>query len=90
MKSTIDAAGRVVIPKTLRERAGLTAGAEVDFRFVDGAVEISVAGHTTEWEEVGRVRYPVLHEAGLTTPEIEALVSEARSDRLEVLGHVGH
>lgn len=29
MKTTIDKAGRVVIPAALRERAGLTAGAEV-------------------------------------------------------------
>lgn len=34
MRTTIDGAGRVVIPKALRERAGLTAG-EVDIE-VDG------------------------------------------------------
>lgn len=35
MRTTIDRAGRVVIPKELRERVGLTAG-EVDL-YVDGA-----------------------------------------------------
>lgn len=36
MKTTIDAAGRVVIPKRLREEVGLAPGAEVDIS-VDGA-----------------------------------------------------
>ena len=40
MRTTIDHAGRVRIPKTLREQAGLTAGAKVDVRFRDGRIEI--------------------------------------------------
>jgi len=30
MRTTIDRAGRVVIPAAIRERAGLTAGAELE------------------------------------------------------------
>jgi AbrB family looped-hinge helix DNA binding protein len=42
MKTTIDGAGRVVIPKAIRERAGLTPGMEVEVRFSDeGRVEIA-------------------------------------------------
>jgi AbrB family looped-hinge helix DNA binding protein len=40
MKTTIDRAGRVVIPKALRERAGLTPGMEIEVRFQDGNIEI--------------------------------------------------
>lgn len=40
MKTTIDRGGRVVIPKVLRERAGLTPGMEVDVQFNDGNIEI--------------------------------------------------
>lgn len=40
MKTTIDSAGRVVIPKALRERAGLRPGAELDIRESDGIIEI--------------------------------------------------
>jgi AbrB family looped-hinge helix DNA binding protein len=40
MKTTIDRAGRVVIPKELRERAGLKPGAEVEVRCNEGIVEI--------------------------------------------------
>lgn len=40
MTSAIDHAGRVVIPKAIRDQMGLTAGSAVDFLFVDGHIEI--------------------------------------------------
>ena len=40
MKTTIDAAGRVVIPKALREQAGLEGGTEVEIELRDGRIEI--------------------------------------------------
>jgi len=44
MKTTIDAGGRVVIPKRIRESAGLKPGAEVTVDFQDGKVQIEAAG----------------------------------------------
>ena len=41
MKTTIDSAGRVVIPKVLRERAGLQAGTEIEVNLRDGLIEIA-------------------------------------------------
>jgi AbrB family looped-hinge helix DNA binding protein len=40
MRTTIDAAGRVVIPKELRERLALEGGAAVEIRERDGRIEI--------------------------------------------------
>lgn len=40
MKSAIDSAGRVVIPKDLRERLGLRRGRRVSIRERDGRIEI--------------------------------------------------
>lgn len=40
MKTTIDGAGRVVIPKALRDRLGLAGGAKVEMDERDGAIEI--------------------------------------------------
>lgn len=40
MRSAIDAAGRVVIPKTLRDRLGLHRGRRVEIRERDGRIEI--------------------------------------------------
>jgi AbrB family looped-hinge helix DNA binding protein len=43
MRTTIDAAGRIVVPKPVRDAMGLTAGREVDVVFSDGRIEIELA-----------------------------------------------
>lgn len=52
MRSAIDAAGRLVIPKPLRERLGLSGGQVVEIREHDGRIEIEVA--PTPMRLVGR------------------------------------
>jgi AbrB family looped-hinge helix DNA binding protein len=43
MKTTIDSGGRVVIPKRMRELAGLEPGIEVVVGFQDGKIQIAPA-----------------------------------------------
>ena len=43
MRSVIDAAGRVVIPKEMRERLGLRRGRPIEIRERDGRIEIEPA-----------------------------------------------
>jgi AbrB family looped-hinge helix DNA binding protein len=43
MRTTIDAAGRIVIPKAVRDAAGLEAGAEIEVGLRDGVIEIAPA-----------------------------------------------
>jgi AbrB family looped-hinge helix DNA binding protein len=43
MKTTIDAAGRVIIPKEMRDRLGLGRGQPVEIRERDGHIEIEPA-----------------------------------------------
>lgn len=43
MKTTIDAAGRLVIPKKLREQAGFEPGMELEVRYCDGRIEVEPA-----------------------------------------------
>ena len=43
MRSAIDAAGRVVIPKEMRERLGLRRGRPIEIRERDGRIEIEPA-----------------------------------------------
>ena len=42
MKTTIDGAGRVVVPKSLRDALRLTAGQELEIRLADGRITIEV------------------------------------------------
>ena len=41
MRSTIDQAGRVVIPRQIREELGWEGGEEIDIVLADGSVSIS-------------------------------------------------
>lgn len=43
MISTIDSAGRLVIPKSIRDRLGLTGGQVVEIEERDGRIEIEAA-----------------------------------------------
>ena len=43
MKTTMDSAGRVVIPKPLRERLGLKGGEVLELREREGRIEIEPA-----------------------------------------------
>jgi AbrB family looped-hinge helix DNA binding protein len=83
MKSTIDSAGRIVIPKALRERAGLTAGSRVDFRFHDGSIEISPAHVEGGWETRHGINFPVppADAPDLTVDEIRDAIEAAREHR---------
>jgi len=42
MRTTIDAAGRIVVPKAIREELALYGGEEVEVTAVDGRIEIEV------------------------------------------------
>ncbi len=47
MKTTIDNAGRVVIPKTLREQLGLFPGTEIEIEVRNGHIEIAPVAEMT-------------------------------------------
>ena len=42
MRTTIDKAGRIVVPKAMRDELGLNGGAEVEISVVDGHIEIDL------------------------------------------------
>lgn len=48
MRTTIDGAGRVVVPKALRDRLHLTGGAAVEIDEHDGVLEIRPAAGDVE------------------------------------------
>ena len=58
MKSAIDSSGRVVIPKSLRDRLGLVGGERLEILEIDGVIEIRPA--PIESEVVETVEGPVI------------------------------
>jgi len=51
MRTVIDAAGRLVVPKQARDELGLTPGTELELRVVDRRIEIEVPPTAMRLEE---------------------------------------
>jgi len=77
MRTTIDAAGRLVVPKSLREELGLAAGQELDLRAVDGRLEAEVPPTPLRLEERGG------EIVAVTDDELPALSPEVVRETLE-------
>jgi len=82
MRTTIDGAGRVVIPKSLRDEAGLVAGTELEIELRDGRIEIEPAplparvverDGSVVIEPIGDVELPPL-----TTEDVRDLLERVR------------
>ena len=54
MRTTIDAAGRIVVPKRLRDELGLTPGQALEISAVDGRLEIAVPATPMRLERRGK------------------------------------
>jgi len=81
MKTTIDKAGRVVIPAALRERAGLVAGAELELALEDSAIRLERVAPAPRLVKVGRrlVARPSAPSRARPNVDVAALVEEERS-----------
>jgi len=77
MKTTIDAAGRVVIPKALRDVLGLQAGQALDIRAADGKLEIEAAPTPMRLERRGKLL------AAVPDQELPPLTAELVRSTLE-------
>lgn len=51
MRTTIDKAGRIVVPKPLREELGLEAGQELELSARDGRLEVEAPATPVRLEE---------------------------------------
>ena len=83
MKTTIDGAGRVVIPKEIRKQAGLAPGTRLEIRYRDGVVEIAPAFAAVRLVREGRFLVAVTEGdiAPLTVEEVERVRQEIYEDR---------
>lgn len=80
MKTTIDSAGRVVIPKTLRDRLGLAGGQRIEILEREGHIEISLAPTSMSLEERrgGPVAVPSEELPPLTDDLVRATLERTR------------
>lgn len=66
---TIDSAGRLVVPKSIRDEAGLRPNLPLDIRCHDGRVEIEPAPWPVTRVKKGRVAVAVAVSAGMLSAE---------------------
>jgi AbrB family looped-hinge helix DNA binding protein len=81
MKTSIDKAGRVVIPAAIRERAGLVAGAELEVTIDETGVRLERVAAGPRLVKIGRrvVARPTGSSEGRPNVDIAALVEEERN-----------
>jgi AbrB family looped-hinge helix DNA binding protein len=78
MRATIDAAGRLVIPKPLREELGFAAGMELELEAVDGRLEVTAPSRVRVEAGPLGVRFATDAPSTLTTAQVRELMERGR------------
>jgi len=80
MRTSIDAAGRVVVPKSLRDALGLSPGAELDVTIRDGAIVLEPPPTAVKLVRRGKglVAVPDKPLPTLTADEVRATLEATR------------
>lgn len=81
MNATIDRAGRLVVPKSIRQAAHLQPGTRVRIRLVDGCVQIEPVPLAVSLKRSGRMVVAVPDEENpvLTASEVDETLTAIRS-----------
>jgi AbrB family looped-hinge helix DNA binding protein len=89
MRTTIDKAGRVVIPKEIRRKAGLVPGSELEVRLENGTIELEPVPAPYELRREGE--FLVIHHLTdvppLTSEDVERIRQEIYLEREERILH---
>jgi AbrB family looped-hinge helix DNA binding protein len=80
MRTTIDAAGRIVVPKALRVALGLAPGQPVEIRAADGRLEIEIAATPMQLAKRGKgvVAVPEAELPTLTADQVRETLERIR------------
>ena len=81
MNATIDKAGRVVIPASIRERAGLTPGTVLEITLDDTGIRLTAVAPGPRLVKVGRrlVARPTVGADARPALDIASLIEEERN-----------
>jgi AbrB family looped-hinge helix DNA binding protein len=80
MKSTMDASGRIVVPKALRQLLGLKPGQTLEMHAADGRLEIEIAGTPVKLKKRGKGVVAVAEGQipALTSEQVREILERAR------------
>jgi AbrB family looped-hinge helix DNA binding protein len=80
MKATMDAAGRIVVPKVLRQVLGFKAGQALEIRAGDGRLEIEIAPTPVQLRKRGKgvVAVPDTDLPALTADQVRETLERLR------------
>lgn len=81
--TTMDSAGRLVLPKEIRDEAGIVPGMSLEVSYVDGRVAIEPVPRDVVTKQEGRLRVAVPVEDGesLTGRTVQRTVALVRKER---------
>jgi AbrB family looped-hinge helix DNA binding protein len=78
MRTTIDAAGRLVVPKPLRDELGFAPGAELDLQAVDGRLEVTMPSRVRVEEGPHGPRFAADVGEPLSAAQVRELMERTR------------
>jgi AbrB family looped-hinge helix DNA binding protein len=80
MKTTIDGAGRIVVPKPLRQALGLKPGQPLEISAGDGRLEIEIAATPVKLQKRGKgvVAVPDAELPPLTAEQVRETLERVR------------
>jgi AbrB family looped-hinge helix DNA binding protein len=78
MRTTIDAAGRLVVPKPLRDALGFAPGTELEVDAVDGRLEVAVPTRVRVEQGPHGVRLAADQDDRLTADQVRELMERGR------------
>lgn len=78
MRTTIDAAGRLVVPKSLRDELGFSGGTELELHAVDGRLQVAVPSRARVEQGPNGVRFAGTDAASLDAGLVRELLERSR------------
>jgi AbrB family looped-hinge helix DNA binding protein len=78
VRTTIDAAGRLVVPKPLREELGFAPGTELELTAVNGHLEVAVPSRVRVEQGPHGVRFAAESSEGLSAEQVRSLMERGR------------
>lgn len=78
MRTTIDAAGRLVVPKPLRDELGFAPGTELELDAVDGRLEVSAPSRVRIEEGPHGPRFTAQGAEQITAAQVRDLMERGR------------